>query len=117
MWYGTRRERWTPFPMTTWQLSLVWAVFSLSDPELLLFLCLDGPWLPCISTVPFLPNHKPFGVRGIGPGFLLSTVGPWLLPVRSVEALLGSDPRSRVVLSDKLRTSPGQDPEQVTEHL
>lgn len=85
-----RRERWTPFPMMTWELFLGLTVLYLTGSELL-FLCPDklihGPWLPYISTALFLPNHKPLAVRGMAPGFLLSPVGSWLFPVRSVEAL------------------------------
>lgn len=71
------------------------AVLSLDGPKLL-FLCSDqlthGPWLLCISTALFLPNHKSLG-------FPLSTVGTWILPIRSIEALFSSDPRRRVLLS------------------
>ena len=47
------------------------AVLSLAGPEPL-FLSpgqlTHGPWLPCVSTALFLPNHK-----SLAPGFLLST--------------------------------------------
>lgn len=62
-------------PMMTWQRVLGLAGLFLCPEQLT-----HGLWLPCIPIALFLPNHKPLGVRKIGPALLLG-------PVRSVEAL------------------------------
>lgn len=58
----------------------------LAGPELPFRAQMD-PGFPAFQQ-PTLPNHEALGVRGIGPGFLLSSAGPWLLPGRSVETVL-----------------------------